>query len=100
MRRYSHIVAKTAFGTVSQFGAAVREERTRAGLTQQELADRAHVSRRWLGMFENGKNLGAELSKVLTVVQALDRELAMLPSPARGEPEDDLFALLDGRTES
>lgn len=88
-------MTKMVFWTVPQFGAAVREERTRAGLTQKELADRAGVSRRWLGMFENGKNLGAELSKVLALVQALNRELTMLPVPDSAQ-EQDAFALLEG----
>ena len=94
MRRYDLIMSPLVFWTVPQFGAAVREARTRADLTQQELADRAHVSRRWLGMFENGKNLGAELSKVMALVDALGMELSMKPhQPSRDAEAEAIFAL-------
>ncbi len=87
-------MSQLVFWTVSQFGAAVREARTRCGLTQQELADRAHVSRRWLGMFENGKTLGAELGKVLALVEALGMELSMSPNHATRDAEaEEIFAL-------
>ena len=87
-------MAKMVFWTVPQFGAAVREARTQAGLTQQELADRANVSRRWLGMFENGQNLGAELSKVLGLIEALGMELSMKPNHATRDAEAEaIFAL-------
>gem|GEM_PF-1610301 len=36
-------------GRLPQFGGAVREARTQTGLTHRELADRANVSRPWLG---------------------------------------------------
>lgn len=90
---------KAVFWTVPQFGAAVREQRTRASLTQQELADRAGVSRRWLGMFENGRNLGAELSKVLALVQALDMELTLQPAQPQSAFEQDLLSLFDDEEE-
>lgn len=51
---------------------AVLIARRRAGLTQTELAGRAHVSQRWLSLFENGKSPGAELHRVLGVLAALD----------------------------
>lgn len=53
----------------------VMAARAKAGLTQQEVADRANVSRQWLSLFESGKTRGAELSRVLGVLVALDVDL-------------------------
>lgn len=53
---------------VSQIVLAARRA---AGLTQEQLAREARVSRRWLSLFENGRTPGAELSKVLAVLVVL-----------------------------
>lgn len=66
--------------TVGQLGMEVRRLRVAAGLTQAELADRAGVSRRWLGQMERG-HLRAETDKVMRVVRALG--LAVRFEPAR-----------------
>jgi len=54
----------------SQLGRALREERRRQGLTQNDLAARAHVSRGWLVKLEAGHGT-AELDTVFRVVSAL-----------------------------
>ncbi len=54
----------------SQLGRALREERRRQGLTQNDLAGRAHVSRGWLVKLEAGHGT-AELDTVFRVVSAL-----------------------------
>ena len=66
--------------TVGQLGMEMRRIRLAAGLTQAELADRAGVSRRWLGQMERG-HLRAEADKVMRVVRALG--LAVRLEPAR-----------------
>jgi transcriptional regulator with XRE-family HTH domain len=84
--------------TLTEFGAALRQARLDAGLTQAELAARARVSRRWLGLLENGGRPGAELSKALAVVSALNLALSLEPA---GEPtgvEAEILAILDSRT--
>jgi transcriptional regulator with XRE-family HTH domain len=68
--------------TVVQLGAAVRQSRLDAGLTQAELAGRAGVSRRWLGMLENGQNRGAEFTKVARLLASLGRQLEVVDAPA------------------
>lgn len=62
-------------GAVSQtdlqrFGARVRKERERVGLSQEELADRAGVHRTYLGGVERGeRNVG--LLNLLRIARAL-----------------------------
>ncbi len=66
--------------TVGQLGQEVRRARRGLGLTQADLAEMAHVSRRWLGQLERG-HLGAEAGKILRVVRALDLAVALQPAP-------------------
>lgn len=61
-------------------GLHVRERRRAAGLTQQELATRARVSRRWLSDLEAGKP-SAEIGLVLRVVAALGLYADLQPVP-------------------
>ncbi|MCW4385466.1 helix-turn-helix domain-containing protein [Salinibacterium sp. SYSU T00001] len=56
--------------TGRELGALVRDRREYMGLTQQELAKRASVTREWLLRFEHGKST-VPLSKVLDVLTAL-----------------------------
>ncbi|MDR1236682.1 MAG: helix-turn-helix domain-containing protein [Propionibacteriaceae bacterium] len=69
--------------TVQQLGAAVRQARLDARLTQAELAERAGVSRRWLSMVENGQNRGAEFTKVSKALAVLGKQFAVVDAPAR-----------------
>ena len=69
---------------VRALGSRVRQLRTEAGLSQQQLAARAYVSRKWLGDFESGKST-VEANKVLDVLQALGYELELQPL-VRSEP--------------
>lgn len=55
-------------------GVAVRGRRIDLGLSQDDLAARAQVSRRWLSAFESGKG-SVELGMVLRVLAAVDLEL-------------------------
>lgn len=66
--------------TVGQLGMEIRRLRLAAGLTQAELAERAGVSRRWLGRLERG-HTGAETGNLMRVVRALG--LAVWLEPAR-----------------
>lgn len=73
----------------SELGAALRQLRLDAALTQAQLADLAGVSLRWVVQFESGKTPGAELSKVFGVFAAVGRGLspAALPQPDQSEAE-------------
>lgn len=75
-RRFRHVQ------TVGQFGQEVRRLRESAELTQAQLAERAGVSRRWLGRLERG-HTGAELDNVMRLTRALGLALKFeeLPLP-------------------
>ena len=64
--------------TAEELGALVRDQRRAAGLTQQELAERAHVTRQWLARLEKGHQR-AELDPLLRTLEQLDLELTMTP---------------------
>lgn len=67
---------------LSTIGHVVHAKRKNSGLTQQQLADRAGVSRKWISELENGKS-SAELRPILDVLQAMGftLQLAHLPTP-------------------
>src|SRR5690348_11261942 len=76
-----------------ELGEYVRERRRLAGLSQQDLAVRATVSRRWLAGLEAGKPT-AEVGLVFKVISALGLCLDVRPRP---ESDIDPDAFLDGR---
>ena len=93
MCRYDHIMTMQV-STPPQLGAAVRRLRRDRGLTQRQLADSADISTRWLVMFENGHNAGAEVSKIFDVLRALGMTVEVVPSPEPSPEEAELLALL------
>ncbi|MDR2619533.1 MAG: helix-turn-helix domain-containing protein [Propionibacteriaceae bacterium] len=61
-----------SIGSVPALGAAMRQARLDAGLTQAELAERAGVSRHWLVTVENAQVSGVDLGRVFRVLRVLD----------------------------
>lgn len=80
---------------VTELGAAVRQLRSDAGLTQRQLADRSGVSLRWLVSLEKGRTLGAEVTKVFHVLRELGVELVFAPLPTPSSVEQEILDLLD-----
>jgi HTH-type transcriptional regulator/antitoxin HipB len=81
--------------------AAARGRRLDLGLSQAELAARAHVSRQWISQFEAGKP-AAELGLVIRLLDALGLRLSLTEdghSAAGDQPSSsttiDLDVLLD-----
>ena len=77
--------------TVHQIQVQARGRRTDLGQSQEQVARRAGVSRKWLSDFERGATTAVELPLVLRLLAALDLELdieiagrqaQVLPSPA------------------
>lgn len=84
-------MADIALTTPAQVGAAIRGARTRAGLTQSELAERAGVSRRWLITVEQGQGERAELAKILDTFDALGLYLVLTGESRRNDRFADLL---------
>ena len=70
--------------TVDDLAATVRERRKQMRLTQEEVARRVGVSRRWVYQLEQGK-ASAELGLVLRLLQALGLQVEIRPEGARSE---------------
>jgi HTH-type transcriptional regulator / antitoxin HipB len=71
--------------TPRELGLVVRTRRHDLRLSQQELADRAGVSRPWLVSVEAG-HPRAELGKLLTLLAELGLTLDLSPTPAVEAP--------------
>lgn len=92
---------RTEITSIRDAAAAVRGRRVSLGLSQSELAARAHVSRQWISEFEAGKPT-AELGLVLRLLDALGFGVSLElddddPSSRRSPPATtvDLDELLD-----
>jgi HTH-type transcriptional regulator / antitoxin HipB len=84
--------------SLRDLAALARGRRRELGLSQAELATRAHVSRQWVSAFESGKAT-AEVGLVIRLLDSLDLRLTVVDagasSPARGPAPVDLDALID-----
>ncbi|NJC69039.1 helix-turn-helix transcriptional regulator [Planosporangium thailandense] len=78
--------------TPTELGALVRDRRRDQGLSQEALATRARVSRRWLAALEAGKP-SAEVGLVLSTLEALNQEVSV-DDRAGTTPTVDLDAVL------
>ncbi|HEY8720911.1 helix-turn-helix transcriptional regulator [Pengzhenrongella sp.] len=77
--------------TPQRIGLVIRDARRDQGLTQAQLAKKAHVSRAWLISLETGNNERAELGLVLSTVRALDLTVHLAPAePATAAEADAL----------
>jgi transcriptional regulator with XRE-family HTH domain len=74
--------------TLESISFAIKQARREKQLTQQELADRARVSRAWIIALEKGQARGAEFGKVVDVIAALDYDIDIRPSKPLTEEEE------------
>lgn len=67
-------------------GRIARQRRLDLGLSQDDLAERAHVTRQWISRFEQAK-ADVNLSKVMQVLRELDLTVDLAPraAPAMSE---------------
>lgn len=93
---YLHIMASRRISTPQDLGAAVRDARTAAQLTQAELAERAGVSREWIIGLERGTRPRAELTKILGVLAALDQPLMLGREDHKEAQDEDEWSGSDG----
>jgi len=82
--------------TVNELGATIRRARKQRGWTQDDLAERAGISRRTLVTIEGGNPRG-EIGIVVRVIAALDREIAITERSSGGG--DDLLGHVQGARE-
>lgn len=74
--------------SVAELAASVRDARTSAGITQEELAAKIGVSRPWISQFERGCTPNAGIDRILAMINVLGIRLsvegptASAPSPA------------------
>jgi HTH-type transcriptional regulator/antitoxin HipB len=81
--------------TASDVGALVRHTRRERGISQEALAARAGVTRRWISALESGKS-GAELALVLATFDALGLALISEDAPTGGAVDlDAVLARVD-----
>ncbi len=71
--------------SINDLAAAIRGGRLRAGLSQEQVAARAGVSRQWVGELERGKPT-AELGLVLGLLDALELNIELEDRGGAGRP--------------
>ena len=71
--------------SINDLAAAIRGARLRAGLSQEQVAARAGVSRQWIGELERGKPT-AELGLVLGLLDALELNIELDDQGSAGRP--------------
>ncbi len=80
----------------SKLGATVKDSRQALGLTQNQLAERAQVSRSWLARVEAGHR-GAELEPLLRLLNALGLKLSLTQEEAETSASHNLpSSMLEG----
>ena len=80
------VVDKSPVGELSEFVARkLRELRKKAGLTQEELANRCDVHRNTVRGFEAGE-FGIRLETIATMADALGAPLSAMLPPPKTEP--------------
>lgn len=67
-------------GRWNHLGRAIRDARLKVGFTQQQLAERAGISRAWLARVES-VHRKAEIEYVMRTLAALGLSLALAPMP-------------------
>jgi transcriptional regulator with XRE-family HTH domain len=68
---------------LQKFGLSLKLQRVKAGLTQEQLADRAGMHRTFIGLVERGES-GLSIERLVDLAAALDVEPADLLPPRPG----------------
>ena len=72
MNDISNIINKSDSAILAQMGGFIKQRRIKMDLTQNELADKAAISRSTLSMIERGENIAlTTLIKILRILDAL-----------------------------
>ena len=65
-----------------EIGYAIKDARSKLGMTQAQLAETAGISKRCLWSLELGQNPGVQLDKLLAVLKALGLDLSIVAGEA------------------
>ena len=76
----------SAFGSVANFGTVLKRLRLKAGLSQEELAERARISAKAIGAYERGDRRAPYRDTLALIVEALG---------VTGAPYDELVSAAD-----
>ncbi|MEL4504289.1 helix-turn-helix domain-containing protein [Luteococcus sp. H138] len=87
-------IGDMSIGSYLELGREIHRQRLDRGLTQEELAHVAGVSRRWLGLLESG-HPGAQLDKVFALLLALELKVDLIDAPPRDNAA--LLAIVDNQ---
>jgi transcriptional regulator with XRE-family HTH domain len=91
------VVATMPRRTPNKLGATLRRLRERAGLSQEEVADRAGIERSYISMLENGRRRNLSYDLALRIAGALGVTTAELYGDGEGGsaagPQLDVLAL-------
>ncbi|MEO6420623.1 MAG: helix-turn-helix domain-containing protein, partial [Polyangiaceae bacterium] len=71
---------------LQSLGSAVKSQRTECGLTRKALAERAHVSERFLAQLETGQG-NISVARLQDVAEALDTTASSLLANASERPQ-------------
>ena len=69
-----------------EIGYAIKDARSKLGMTQAQLAETAGISKRCLWSLELGQNPGVQLDKLLAVLKALGLDLSIVAGESQGIP--------------
>ena len=73
----------TAITTPRQIGAAVRDQRRQLGMTQQQLADAAGVSRGFVARLDKGAATAIYPQKLIDVLGAVGMAISLVGAPSQ-----------------
>lgn len=90
---YRYTMADLINEVLAGIGAQLRYARIHAGLTQQDVANRAGVSRQLVGRIENGLN--GEISAFIAVANALDYRLGVAEEVPLNDAEQAAIDLMN-----
>lgn len=71
---------------LENLGKRIRQERTKQGITQEQLAEKADISLNFMSLIENGKNMSVQT--LINIAKALDVSIDFLLSDPENHNSD------------
>lgn len=80
--------------SITEVGGLIQQKRTDLGLTQAQVANRAHVSRDWIISIENGRRLTVDFERLLRTLDVLGLTIE-ISAATEGDESDADRAVMD-----